>query len=373
MAYGGTNKTRRMVLTHTFFANTAPGRRWVWLDVWRVVAASLVFLTHYKPVEGPLHALADEGHIGVALFFVLSGALLGSQLWAKAPDTGLPIETGWWKDFYLRRFSKIYVLHTLLYLASLPFLLPGSGYILLNFTLTKSLYPPAVFSGLPQSWSLTPELMLYTLLPLLALLGRVWRGLPWLVALVAALIAVGTWPYAALYTVAGRGVAFVLGLYLARRWAKHPTQEPATGYRIVAVVLSLLGLAGLMLYLGTWAPPGPHTASTDSGDPQALMMNVIWVPVFFATCVHATRRLTLRVTLEGNRPYRALQGLFSLFSQASYAFYLLHVGPLAAGVYLIAGYNNVLTFGILWILSIGLHVTVERLILRMILAKTRFS
>lgn len=361
-----------MVLTHTFFANTAHGRRWVWLDVWRVVAASLVFLTHYKPLEGPLHALADEGHIGVALFFVLSGALLGSQLWEKAPDTGLPGDTAWWKGFYLRRFSKIYVLHTVLYLASLPFLLPGSGYILLNLTLMKSLYPPAVFSGLPQSWSLTPELMLYALLPLLALLGRVWRGLPWMVALVAALIVVGTWPYAALYSAAGRGVAFVLGLDLARRWAKHPTQEPSPGYRMAAAVLSLLGLAGLMLYLGIWAPPGAHTASTDSGDPQALTMNVIWVPLFFAAAVHATRKLQPEATLAVNPPYRALQGVFSLLSQASYAFYLLHVGPLAAGVYLIAGHNNVLTFGILWILSIGLHLTVERPILRMILAKTRF-
>lgn len=362
-----------MVLTHTFFANTAPGRRWVWLDVWRVVAASLVFLTHYKPVEGRWHALADEGHIGVALFFVLSGALLGTQLWEKAPETGLPTERGWWKGFYLRRFSKIYVLHTVLYLASLPFLLPGSGYILLNLTLTKSLYPPALFSGLPQSWSLTPELMLYALLPFLALLGRGWRTLPWLVAFATAMVAAGIWPYAALYTAAGRGFAFVLGLDLARRWAKTPTEEPGTGYRLGAAVLALLGLAGLMLYLGTLAPPGPHTASTDSGDPQALMTNVIWVPLFFATAVHATRRLTTRETSGAKPAYGALQGLFFLFSQASYAFYLLHVGPLAAGVYLIAGHNNVLTFGLLWILSIGLHLTVERPILRMILAKTRFS
>lgn len=357
-----------MLLTHTAPVNTAPHPRRAWLDVWRVVAASLVFLTHYKPLDGPLHALVDEGHIGVALFFVLSGALLGSQLWATAPETGLPTQSHWWQQFYLRRFSKIYLLHTVLYLVSLPFLLPGTGYVLLNLSLMKGLYPPAVFSGLPQSWSLTPELLLYALLPVLALLGRWWRPLPLMVAALAAVIAVGTWPYAALYTAAGRGFAFVLGLDLARRWAQPTLEAPGKRFRIIAWVLSGVGLAGLMLYLGTLAPPGAHTASTDSGDPQALMMNVVWVPLFFAAAVHATRQLS-EATLAKQAAYDRLKGFFSLLSQASYAFYLLHVGPLASGVYLIAGHNNVLTFALLWALSIVLHRTVERPILRMITAK----
>lgn len=340
--------------------------------MWRVVAATLVFLTHYKPLGGPWHTLADEGHIGVALFFVLSGALLGSQLWATAPETGLPTRRSWWQGFYLRRVSKIYVLHTLLYLASLPLLLPGSGYILLNLTLTKSLYPPAVFSGLPQSWSLMPELMLYAMLPALAWLGRWWRPLPLLAVGLAAFVAVGLWPYAALYTAAGRGFAFVLGLGLARRWAQPGAQDPGRLYRGVAILLSAVGLAGLMLYLGTMAPPGAHTASTDSADPQALLANVLWVPLFFAAGVHATRRLGGE-TSPKPPAYKTLQSAFSLFSRASYAFYLLHVGPLASGVYLVAGHNNALTFVLLWILAIGLHEAVERPILRMIAVKAHFS
>jgi peptidoglycan/LPS O-acetylase OafA/YrhL len=65
--------------------------------------------------------------------------------------------------------------------------------------------------------------------------------------------------------------------------------------------------------------------------------------------------------------------LLSLLAQSSYAFYLLHLGPVAKLVYLIAGHNNVLTFAALWIVSIVLHKTLEYPILRILTSKGRLG
>jgi peptidoglycan/LPS O-acetylase OafA/YrhL len=349
--------------------------RLAWLDIWRVAAASLVFVTHYKPITGRYDALVDEGHIGVALFFVLSGAVLGLQLWHVAPATGLPTQRVWWQGFYLRRFSKIFLLHTLLYLVSLPFI-PDDGLgIFLNLTLTKGLVPAYTFSGLQQSWSLTVELMLYMALPIIAWgMQRSLKTTLLLAVGIAILFSALSW-YAALYTVAGRSFAFVLGVALAKGWQK-PTPLPKGAWW--CWLLAILGLLGLMFYLGTLAPiTRPHLASTDVEAWLPLTANTVLVPLVFAGGIWLTHPpiKTLHRTMGATASHLQAQGvrLLSLLAQSSYAFYLLHLGPVAKLVYLIAGHNNVLTFAALWIVSIVLHKTLEYPILRILTSKGRLG
>jgi peptidoglycan/LPS O-acetylase OafA/YrhL len=352
--------------------------RLAWLDAWRVVAATLVFLTHYKPLDGPLHSLADEGHIGVALFFVLSGAVLGTQLWQEDPSNGLPSSRRWWQHFYVKRLSKIYVLHTLLYAVSFTLIPDDALGIALNFTLTKALVPGYTFSGLAQSWSLTVELMLYLALPILAWARvKAGRGVLFGLMVLALVVSVCSW-YGSLYTVLGRSFAFMLGLELAQSW--H--HRPARPFKPKIWFYALLILVSSMFQLGQLAPDGAHTASTDSTKWYALAANTILIPAAFATLLEITRSEgflpeTSTQNIYAMRLRRWLQSkglpLLGLMAKASYAFYLLHVGPAAKLVYLVAGYNNVLAFALLWILSIVIYKTIEYPILRIITSKPRFS
>lgn len=369
----------------------SPHPRMAWPDVWRVGAAALVFATHYKPWHGPLRALAAEGHTGVALFFVLSGLLLGRQLFAEG---GRPRQG--WRAFFWRRGAKIYTLHTLLYLACLPLLADTPKQAALSLTLTKGLVPAAVFAGLPQSWSLTAELMCYGLLPLLVRLPS--RGLAG--ALIGAGCVAGVacffWPFAALYTVAGRGFAFCLGVALARwndlanrnvntpfgsqlsahtplvtsapplpgrgreGWGvrgplnAHRGLEDDEGAALPSIrwLLALLLAALSLLALGTLAPAGPFTASTDNRAPMALLANTIAIPLVWAACLGLT---------QGARVPGA--ALWRLLAQSSYAFYLIHIGPVGRLVGFVVGQQVIWQFAFLWLVAVALHKLVENPIL----------
>lgn len=82
------------------------------LDVLRSLAILLVFNAHYS---SELHAIPwvqalpifDRGWVGVDLYFVLSGYLIGSQLWKEAKRTG-SIRVG---HFLLRRGLRIWPLY----------------------------------------------------------------------------------------------------------------------------------------------------------------------------------------------------------------------------------------------------------------------
>src|SRR5436305_1085736 len=81
-----------------------PGRRGAmptylpWLDLLRYVACVLVILSHLNPFPENNHF----GHNGVALFFSISGYLIGSVLMAgrAKPD--------WMSRFYAHRLLRIY-------------------------------------------------------------------------------------------------------------------------------------------------------------------------------------------------------------------------------------------------------------------------
>ncbi len=347
-AHGVTKKTPFAMADQDTVCSTH--RRMAWPDVWRVVAASLVFATHYKPWGGPLRALCHEGHTGVALFFVLSGLLLGRQLFAEG---GLPRQG--WRVFFLRRGAKIYSLHTLLYLLCLPLLADTPGQAALSLTLTKGLVPSAVFAGLPQSWSLTAELMCYAMLPMLVRLpGRGLAGVLGLAAVVAA-AASWLWPFAALYTVAGRGFAFCLGVALAR-WplSLHRGRGGNEGASLPSIrwPLALLLAGAGLLALGTLAPAGPLTASTDSLAPWALLANTIAIPLVWTAC--------LGLTLGARVPGAAF---WQLLAQGSYAFYLIHIGPVARLVGFAVGQQVIWQFVFLWLVAVALHKLVENPIL----------
>src|SRR6201993_292820 len=139
-----------------------------WLDVLRFLACFLVIVLHCIPAVPP-----GVGHAGVALFFSISGFLIGRVL---MNSEGLAY-------FYARRFLRIYPAYfaTIALLATLaltPFFhTPGMGRLVWHniqyyLAFTFQLSPDGNELPLLIVWSLCVEELFYLLLPLIFLLRK---------------------------------------------------------------------------------------------------------------------------------------------------------------------------------------------------------
>ncbi len=142
------------------------------LDVLRSAAIIFVFLYHYVVFVSrqPTFGFIDEiGWVGVDLFFVLSGYLIGHQIFSPIANQ----REFSFKIFYYRRLLR--TLPTYLFVLSVYFLIPSfrENAILpplwkfLTFTQNFGLQIGTAFS---HAWSLCVEEQFYLILPVIALL-----------------------------------------------------------------------------------------------------------------------------------------------------------------------------------------------------------
>jgi peptidoglycan/LPS O-acetylase OafA/YrhL len=158
------------------------------LDGLRAVSIMMVFYGHLEGVRGfPRLRLSrwmgDVGHLGVIVFFVISGFLITSLLMGEREKTG-SISL---KNFYLRRtlriFPAFYAFILALVVASALGLAPlGATDLVFSLTYTVN-YSAAPSWNVGHLWSLSIEEQFYLLWPALFLVLRERR------ALVAALLA----------------------------------------------------------------------------------------------------------------------------------------------------------------------------------------
>jgi peptidoglycan/LPS O-acetylase OafA/YrhL len=181
-------------------AQTAPADlRWPELDGLRAIAILLVLVSHHLPPVSILaiQHLGDAGWIGVDLFFVLSGFLIGGILLEQRTSTN------YYRVFYWRRFFRIVPLYALLLLPAVLVLglglqrwfagsslasLPAGGlwfclFFLQNVGSVLGLSPP---NYLGPTWSVAVEEQFYLLLPPVI---RHVRGKTLLLLLLAAIVA----------------------------------------------------------------------------------------------------------------------------------------------------------------------------------------
>lgn len=160
-----------MIASHSMSLSPPASARAPGLDLLRALAIAWIMLYHLEShgvrLPGPLIAY---GWMGVDLFFVLSGYLIGWQLlrpWAAgAPPAWRP----WWRQFMLRRSLRILPAYgTVL---ALYLLWPASGEAdvmrpLWQFlTFTVNLFPAAPDArAFSHAWSLCVEEHFYLLLP----------------------------------------------------------------------------------------------------------------------------------------------------------------------------------------------------------------
>jgi exopolysaccharide production protein ExoZ len=179
------------------------------MDGLRGLAVTLVFFVHFDSLFAKLlpstsalvrvsGALGSFGHVGVDLFFVLSGFLIYGGLIRARPKLG---------KYFARRARRVYPTFLAVFLVylGLTFVFPGESklpqghavwYVLANLALL-----PGVFAIVPLitvAWSLSYEVFFYLTIPALIDLLRlrsVSRGarVAIVLALAAAITAFGEW------------------------------------------------------------------------------------------------------------------------------------------------------------------------------------
>ena len=313
----------------------------------RFVAALLVFLFHFPP-EGPVWSVvAGEGHVGVNIFFVLSGFLIALRYGEGFARGEIRLA-----DYFLRRAARILPLYYAVLFLSLGLARfePVSWAALWpELTLTQALFGESVnHLVIPTSWSLTVEECFYASAPAvlfaMAALRRRAPGRPLLApALVLTLATVVLFAAGALiwtlldgrgpgflrspdqvvrHTIFGRFYDFAIGAFAAAGFARGSWRglvdrgRSAALATLVAVVLIVASQWGMSRAGGI---DGPHWA-------QAWSWSALLAP--------ATALLIVALTARGNPAARALgQPVLVYLGKISYALYLVQLTPLGKGLF----------------------------------------
>lgn len=162
---------------HTMRMPTRPTRL-PGLDTLRASAIALVFVYHYmvtvshRPTFG---AASSIGWTGVDLFFVLSGYLIGNQLFSELVTTATLSLPRFYARRLLRTLPNFYVILALylLFPAMMGGTAPPATWRFLSFTQNIGLHTGTAFS---HAWSLCIEEQFYLLLPAATLLLTATRS-----------------------------------------------------------------------------------------------------------------------------------------------------------------------------------------------------
>ena len=145
------------------------------LTGFRAIAAWMIFVLHFFPFNNPffpdyIKKFIQEWHIGVDMFFVLSGFLISYRYFGQKQMNRVEI-----KNYFVNRFSRIYPMYFLITLGVFVDFIIRNQYwdrektieAILSFTMTKAIFAKYFFAaGISQGWTLTLEEMFYFTAPL---------------------------------------------------------------------------------------------------------------------------------------------------------------------------------------------------------------
>jgi peptidoglycan/LPS O-acetylase OafA/YrhL len=295
------------------------------LDVLRAVAVLLVILVHtrglYVEVLGQTtavtsSALVKYGWSGVDLFFVLSGFLIGKQLWREV-DGSKTVDV---KRFVLRRGFRIWPLYFSFCFASL--LIPGRAIFPFvrwwqDFTFTSNYFHEELVRG---SWSLATEEQFYILTPLLLLFGsrrlgslRAYR--PYLYALLAVfpLLRAVTW-----LSLVGSFSHHDSALWVARIYLPFHLHADTLVMGLILSNLAASGEKDPAFGRSLWLLPVLAAVALPLVIVQREVFSFTVVALLFGSAARfAISPHARRVPLLGSR-------LFYVLSRLSFAMYLAH-------------------------------------------------
>lgn len=308
----------------------------------RAIAAFLVFFHHFNQLDFPfpLRRTLNEFHMGVTMFFLLSGFLICMRYY----DT-CELSENWFRKYIKNRIARIYPMYLLLTLVTfgLYFLFGGEASVLngfntpivimlMNVFFLRGFFDDLKFTGVGQGWSLTVEESFYFLAPLFFMQMKKNKKaivyLPLMLLLLGSILVLifrnfsfygffGNFTFMFLYTFFGRCVEFFIGMGLALIILK--TNEKDRKYPVFTI-LGILGIAGS---IGIMASIPLNGIEYGLYHPIGIITNNLVLPIgiafFYFGLIKETsliRKFLSTATMQ-------------LLGKSSYIFYLIHIGVIA--------------------------------------------
>jgi peptidoglycan/LPS O-acetylase OafA/YrhL len=307
----------------------------------RAFAAYLVFISHFAYVFDStfphiIRRFLGEFHIGVTVFFVLSGFLITFRYYR-----GFHLTPYWFKHYLKNRVARIYPMYLLLTIGAFTYyyftndqtITKGSshpfGVMLLNITFLRGFFYRFWDTGIAQGWSLTVEECFYFSAPIIFLIAKKYHKLflqPLLITLFGILLVLifshvnwygffGNFTFMFLFTFAGRCFEFFVGIQLARYVLKKGIKRSNN------TNFTYLGLTAIFICIFITALQ-PITQPWNAGleSPAGIITNNYLLPPAIALFFYGL--LTEPTMLK-----RGLATPFvELLGKSSYIFYLIHLG-----------------------------------------------
>jgi|ERR1043166_6442740 peptidoglycan/LPS O-acetylase OafA/YrhL len=295
----------------------------------RAVAAYMVY-AHNIPIQAPflprdLRGVLSEMHIGVTLFFVLSGFVIFRNYFGTLQQTPRA-----WMSYLGNRIARLYPIYFLVTVVTLLLLPVDTFDWFVNLTFLRGFSDAFKYSGAAQGWSLTPEWTFYVLAPVLFILIRAYGF--WLPLLLtyctgAVLLVIGEWVdfrcfftgfnFVFAYTFFGRCFEFYAGMYLAR-WLDQPAnaaklRRSGQWYTWTSIVLVLATIFVMWKFQSLLYRYGVD-------HPIGRLLNNFLLPVLFCGLFYG-----LIAEQSSFRRFLCSKTMLVL-GASSYAFYMIHMG-----------------------------------------------
>lgn len=333
----------------------------------RAVAASMIFLLHFNPFKVVwfgqfIHDSFNEFHVGVTIFFVLSGFLICYRY-----SDVIILERKWLQRYFVNRFARIYPMYFIMTVLSfIPAICSsycGIKLLFLNLTFFRGFFDEYKFTGVPGGWSLTVEEMFYFLFPLIIFFSKKMKLFYQPILFIA--IGILLWDifknisfhgfFSSLtfifeYTFFGRCFEFYTGIFLALYVKSHQAQMIIKRYSYRTIVGILYIITCIILLVIN------RRHSLEQGQFlffETLVNNLI-LPLGIAILFYGllTEKTGIRKMLESN--------IFTLLGKSSYIFYLIHNGFLFSFFFLTLHINIVVIFFLMHGISLILYLFVEK-------------
>jgi peptidoglycan/LPS O-acetylase OafA/YrhL len=307
----------------------------------RALAAYLVFISHFSYIfdENFPHLLQrflGEFHIGVTIFFVLSGFLITFRYY-----NNFHLTVDWFKQYLKNRVARIYPMYFLLTVAAFvyyfitkdPAITKGSdnpiALMLLNITFLRGFFYQFWDTGIAQGWSLTVEECFYFSAPIAFFIAKKYNKFyiqPVIITSIGILLVLifrhvnwhgffGNFTFMFLFTFLGRCFEFFVGIQLARYVIKkdfnrtHKLNYTYTSFILIFVCVLVMALQPI-------TPPWAAGLESPIGIITNNYVLCIVIALFFYGLL--TETTVLKKILA--TPFVELLG------KSSYIFYLIHLG-----------------------------------------------
>jgi len=308
----------------------------------RAIAAYFVFFHHYNQLDFsyPIQRTLNEFHMGVTMFFVLSGFLICMRYYGNSEITG-----SWFRKYIKNRIARIYPMYFFLTLLTflLYFVVGGEPSVMgtvqspilvlfLNIFFIRGFFDDLKFTGVGQGWSLTVEECFYLLAPVFFIgikknknnlfyypLLLLAFGIT-IVLVFSNFSVIGffkNFRFLFLYTFFGRCIEFFIGMKLALivldKNEKIYTRP----------IFTTIGLFGMALAISVLVFLPLNGREFGLYHPFGIFTNNIILPIAIAILYYG-----LMIEKSGLQKFLSSPTM-QLLGKSSYIFYLIHIGVIA--------------------------------------------